>query len=109
MTLKNYIYALIVSSNKAVEKTTKKALAHGSCCDFAARRAAVDVPGSAGTGLRNLQYSSMGRVSEAVSVKRAALANVLRLAEKNRNSGDVATRQHYEDLIIRVKEALNLN
>lgn len=109
MTQKNYIDALIVSSNKAVEKTTKKALAHGSCCDFAARQAAVDVPGSAGTGLRNLQYSSMGRVSEAVSVKRAALANVLRLAEKNRNSGDVATRQHYEDLIIRVKEALNLN
>ena len=50
----------------------------------------------------------MGRVSEAVSVKRGALFQVLRLAEQNRNAGDVATRQHYEDLVVRIKEALNI-
>lgn len=50
----------------------------------------------------------MGRVSEAVSVKRGALFQVLRLAEQNRNTGDVATRQHYEDLVVRIKEALNI-
>lgn len=108
MTQKNYIDAIIVSSNKAVEKTTKKALVQEKCCHFAARQAALSIPGNEEVQLRNLQFSAMGRVSEAVSVKRGALMNVLRLAEKNRNTGDTATRQHYEDLVIRLKEALNL-
>ncbi len=106
MTQKNFIDALIVSSNKAVEKTTKKALYHEHRCNFAACRPAVDF--SEDVRLRNLHFSSMGRVSEAVSVKRGALTKVLHLAEKNRNSGDVATRQHYEDLVVRIKEALNI-
>lgn len=106
MTQKNFIDALIVSSNKAVEKTTKKALYHEHRCNFAACRPAVDF--SEDVRLRNLHFSSMGRVSEAVSVKRGALMKVLHLAEKNRNSGDVATRQHYEDLVVRIKEALNI-
>ncbi len=106
MTQKNFIDALIVSSNKAVEKTTKKALYHEHQCNFAACRPAVDF--SEDVRLRNLHFSSMGRVSEAVSVKRGALTKVLHLAEKNRNSGDVATRQHYEDLVVRIKEALNI-
>lgn len=105
MTQKNYIDAIIVSSNKAVEKTTKKALNH--CCGFAAREAAFAVPATEEVQLRQLQFSSMGRVSEAVSVKRGALIRVWHLAEQRRNSGDVATRQHYEDLIVRIKEALN--
>lgn len=108
MTQKNYIDALIVSSNKAVEKTTKKALNHPNCCHFAVKQAAFDLSENESVQLRTLQYSSMGRVSEAVSVKRGALMNVLRLAERNCRQGDVATRQHYEDLIVRIKEALNL-
>lgn len=108
MTQKNYIDAIIVSSNKAVEKTTKKALHNGNCCNFASREAAFTMPTQEEIQMRTLHFSSMGRVSEAVSVKRGALFNVLRLAEKNRNSGDAATRQHYEDLTVRVKEALNL-
>lgn len=108
MTQKNYLDAIIVSSNKAVEKTTKKALHHGNCCNFAARQAAFTLPEHEEIQIRNLQFTSMGRVSEAVSVKRGALLNALRLAEKNRNTGNVETRQHYEDLIIRIKEALNM-
>lgn len=108
MTQKNYLDAIIVSSNKAVEKTTKKALHNGNCCNFAARQAAFTLPEHEEIQIRNLQFTSMGRVSEAVSVKRGALLNALRLAEKNRNTGNVETRQHYEDLIIRIKEALNM-
>lgn len=109
MTQKNYIDALIVSSNKAVEKTTKKALTHPNCCHFATKQPAFTLLQDDEVQLRTLQYTSMGRVSEAVSVKRGALINVLRLAERNRRQGDVATRQHYEDLIVRLKEALNMN
>lgn len=108
MTQKNYIDAIIVSSNKAVEKTTRKALNRTACCNFASRESAFTIPEQEEVQIRNLQFSSMSRVSEAVSVKRGALLNVLRLAEKNRNDGDVATRHHYEDLIVRIKEALNI-
>lgn len=108
MTQKNFIDAIIVSSNKAVEKTTKKALHIGYCCGFAAREAAFTLPEQPETRLSNMQYSSMGRVSEAVSVKRGVMLQVLKLAERNRNAGNVETRQHYEDLVVRIKEALNI-
>ena len=108
MTQKNYIDAIIVSSNKAVEKTTKKALHGDNCCRFAARQPVFDLPVREEVQIRNLHFSSMGRVSEAVSVKRGALLQAMRLAEKNRHRGDAATRQHYEDLTVRIKEALNI-
>ncbi len=108
MTQKNYIDALIVSSNKAVEKTTKRALSSGNCCSFAARQPVVEENGLPQMQLNHMQFSSMTRVSEAVSVKRGAMLKVLRLAEKSRNRGDEATRQHYEDLILRIKEALRI-
>ena len=47
-------------------------------------------------------------VSEAVSVKRGELLKVLKLVESKRGTGNVETRNHYEDLIIRIKEALNM-
>lgn len=108
MTQKNFIDAIIVSSNKAVEKTTKKALHTGYCCGFAAWEAAFTLPEQPETRLSNMQYSSMGRVSEAVSVKRGVMLQVLKLAERNRNAGNAETRQHYEDLVVRIKEALNI-
>lgn len=108
MTQKNFIDAIIVSSNKAVEKTTKKALHTGYCCGFAAQEAAFTLPEQPETRLSNMQYSSMGRVSEAVSVKRGVMLQVLKLAERNRNAGNAETRQHYEDLVVRIKEALNI-
>lgn len=108
MTQKNYIDAIIVSSNKAVEKTTKKALRHEACCQFAAREAMFVMKPQEDVQIRNLHFSSMGRVSEAVSVKRGALLKVLKLAESSRNTGTIETRQHYEDLIVRIKEALNM-
>lgn len=108
MSQKNYIDAIIVSSNKAVEKTTRKALHNDACCQFAAREATFAVRPREEVQIRNLHYSSMGRVSEAVSVKRGALLKVLKLAENNRNAGSTETRQHYEDLIVRIKEALNM-
>ena len=109
MTQKNFIDAIIVSSNKAVEKTTKRALHGGNgCCDFASRQAAFSFSPREEVQLQNLHFSSMNRVSEAVSVKRGELLKVLKLVESRRSTGDEATRNHYEDMIVRVKEALNM-
>lgn len=109
MTQKNFIDAIIVSSNKAVEKTTKRALRPSERpCDFASRQAAFASGEPADFSLQILHFSSMNRVSESVSVKRGELLKVLKLVESRRSTGDEATRNHYEDLIVRVKEALNI-
>ncbi len=97
-----------MSSNKAVEKTTKKALHNTNACCFASKEAAFKIEPREDAQLRILHFTSMGRVSEAVSVKRGELLKVLKLAESKRNTGNVETRNHYEDLIIRIKEALNM-
>lgn len=102
MTQKNYVDALIVSTNKLFEKTAVKALSVQQTlgvpmlCNYL----------SEDQMLRNINYSSMKRVSEVTTYKRAELQNVLNLVRKRKNSGDSATRAHYADLIIRIEEAL---
>lgn len=103
MTQKNYVDALIVSVNKLFEKTAVKALKVDNnlniptICNFHGEE----------ENLRNINYSSMKRVSEVTTYKRAELQKVLNLLYKTENKGDEASRAHYADLIIRIKEALN--
>lgn len=103
MTQKNYVDALIVSVNKLFEKTAVKAIKIDktlnipTICNFQEEA----------QNLRNINYSSMKRVSEVTTYKRAELQKVLNLLNKSKNKGDDASRAHYADLIIRIKEALN--
>ena len=46
------------------------------------------------------------RVSDAISVKRGELLRILSLLKTRRNTGDTATRFHYEDVIMRIQTAL---
>ncbi|WP_416336198.1 zinc-dependent metalloprotease [Chishuiella changwenlii] len=102
MTQKNYVDALIVSSNKLFEKTTvtgfqiNQNLQIPTICNY------LDDDKSA----RNINYSSMKRVSEVTTYKRAELQKVLHLLNKKKNKGNDATQAHYTDLIIRINEAL---
>ncbi len=102
MTQKNYVDALIVSTNKLFEKTTvigltiNQNLQVPTICNY------LDEEKMA----RNINYSSMKRVSEVTTYKRAELQRVLALLNKKKNNGDEATKAHYADLIIRIKEAL---
>ncbi len=102
MTQKNYVDALIVSTNKLFEKTTvagrtiDQNLQVPTICNY------LDEEKMA----RNINYSSMKRVSEVTTYKRAELQRVLTLLNKKKNNGDASTKAHYADLIIRIKEAL---
>ncbi len=120
---KNYIDALIITQNKAMEKTTKKAL-HSDCscslhhhmpvlCDYSVRT--VDmfedekaVGDDTRNFNRNLVYATMNRVSDAVSMKRGELMKIRTLLKKRLTIKDEATRYHYTDLILRIEEALNM-
>ncbi|STD01056.1 Uncharacterised protein [Chryseobacterium carnipullorum] len=103
MTQKNYVDALIVSVNKLFEKTAVKALKVENTlnipmiCNFHEQDHT----------LRNINYSSMKRVSEVTTYKRAELQKILNVLNRNKNKGEEASRAHYADLIIRIEEALN--
>ncbi len=46
------------------------------------------------------------RNSDAISVKRGELTRILKLLNSRRQSGDTATRMHYEDVMMRIRTAL---
>ncbi len=102
MTQKNYVDALIVSTNKLFEKTTVAGLTIDQHLQVPTICNYLDEEKMA----RNINYSSMKRVSEVTTYKRAELQRVLTLLNKKKNNGDASTKAHYADLIIRIKEAL---
>ncbi|WP_430613851.1 zinc-dependent metalloprotease [Flavobacterium sp. JP2137] len=105
MTQKNYVDALIVSTNKLFEKTSKKTIQ----LDHTLRIPALCNHLDSDNMLRNINYSSMKRVSEITTYKKAELAKIAQLVSKKKNAGDAATRAHYRDLTSRIEEALNYN
>lgn len=102
MTQKNYVDALIVSTNKLFEKTTKVGVTSNLNLQFPTLCNHAEGENM----LRNINYSSMKRVSEVTTYKRAELSQVLATISKKKNSGDQATKAHYADLITRINEAL---
>ena len=50
----------------------------------------------------------MQRVSETTSAKRAEMRRLLTVVQGRFQSGDPATRNHYRDLELRLKEALRM-
>ena len=103
MTQKNYVDALIVSTNKLFEKTSVK----GITIDQTLRMPTICNHLDDDKMARNINYSSMKRVSEVTTYKRAELQKVLDIVQKKKNNGDANTQAHYADLITRIKEALN--
>ena len=61
--------------------------------------------------IRNLNFygSLSDRISDAISVKRGLLLRILDLIDNRHNSGDTASRYHYQDMLLRIDSALNLN
>lgn len=58
--------------------------------------------------LIDMYSTQINRLGDAISVKRAELVKVLNLLKGKRNASDLATRYHYEDLILRIQTALGL-
>jgi len=120
---KNFIDALIITQNKSMAKTTKKTLQSTcSCslhkhmpvlCDYSVSNDKMFADELASDDSKNFRrnvfYSTMNRVSDAVSMKRGELMKIRSLLKKRLTIKDEATRYHYNDLIMRIEEALNLN
>lgn len=50
----------------------------------------------------------INRISDAISVKRGELLRIKKLLQTRTNTADIATKYHYEDLILRINTALGL-
>lgn len=104
MTQKNYVDVLIVSTNKLFEKTDAKKgiqlnenLNMPQLCDY--------LDGS--KMARNINQSSLKRVTEVTSDKKGELNQILQLLKSKRSIGNQETKNHYFDLIQRIERALN--
>ncbi len=85
ITQKNYVDALIISRNALLKKILKKGL--------------LDEEKS----FDKVYFSYMPRVSDVGSKKYGQLVKILKLLEKRQKKGDKATREHYADLISRIR------
>lgn len=118
MLQQNYVDVLLVSTDKMLEKITKKSLFQTSLnnlpqtCDLGLNKDDADLNYAMKNGinpsanLRNIYVSAMSRTSEVAAAKRGELLQILTLLETHKNRGDEATKGHYMDLILRIRQSL---
>lgn len=112
MLQQNYIDALLVSTDKMLDKITKKSLQVKNLnnlpqtCDLGINNESVAEPA---VELRNIYLTSMTRTSDVAAAKRGELLQILSILERNKNAGDEQTANHYHDLILRIRQSLKLN
>ena len=105
MTQKNYVDALIIDVGRIYEKTEKGIFGKmPMICDYVHHN--LEDKHSIDEQNLTMYFSGMKRLSEVGSAKRAELIKVKKIILVAKNAGDEATRNHYEDMLIRLNKAL---
>ena len=105
MTQKNYVDALIIDVGRIYEKTEKGIFGKmPMICDYAQHN--LEDKHSIDEQNLTMYFSGMKRLSEVSSAKRAELIKVKKIILVAKNTGDEATKNHYEDMLIRLNKAL---
>ena len=105
MTQKNYVDALIIDVGRIYEKTEKGIFGKmPMICDYAHHN--LEDKHSIDEQNLTMYFSGMKRLSEVGSAKRAELIKVKKIILIAKNTADEATRNHYEDMLIRLNKAL---
>ena len=105
MTQKNYVDALIIDVGRIYEKTEKGIFGKmPMICDYAHHN--LEDKHSIDEQNLTMYFSGMKRLSEVGSAKRAELIKVKKIILVAKNTGDEATKNHYEDMLIRLNRAL---
>lgn len=103
MTQKNYVDVLIVSTNKLFEKTDAK---KSIWLDINLNMPQLCNHLHDSKMARNINQSSLKRVSEVTSDKKGELNQILQIIKLKKNTGNQETKNHYLDLIQRIEKAL---
>ena len=105
MTQKNYVDALIIDVGRIYEKTEKGIFGKmPMICDYAHHN--LEDKHSIDEQNLTMYFSGMKRLSEVGSAKRAELIKIKKIILVAKNTGDEATKNHYEDMLIRLNKAL---
>ena len=105
MTQKNYVDALIIDVGRIYEKTEKGIFGKmPMICDYTQHN--LEDKHSIDEQNLTMYFSGMKRLSEVGSAKRAELIKVKKIILVAKNTGDEATKNHYEDMLIRLNKAL---
>ena len=105
MTQKNYVDALIIDVGRIYEKTEKGIFGKmPMICDYVHHN--LEDKHSIDEQNLTMYFSGMKRLSEVGSAKRAELIKVKKIILIAKNTADEATRNHYEDMLIRLNKAL---
>ena len=105
MTQKNYVDALIIDVGRIYEKTEKGIFGKmPMICDYAHHN--LEEKHSIDEQKLTLYFSGMKRLSEVGSAKRAELIKIKKIILVAKNTAYEATRNHYEDMLIRLNKAL---
>ena len=105
MTQKNYVDALIIDVGRIYEKTEKGIFGKmPMICDYTQHN--LEDKHSIDEQNLTMYFSGMKRLSEVGSAKRAELIKIKKIILVAKNTGDEATRNHYEDMLIRLNKAL---
>ena len=105
MTQKNYVDALIIDVGRIYEKTEKGIFGKmPMICDYAQH--SLEDKHSIDEQNLTMYFSGMKRLSEVGSAKRAELIKVKKIILIAKNTADEVTRNHYEDMLIRLNKAL---
>lgn len=114
---KNYVDALIIAGDRTVAIKNRKALlastfgdrpasgGQGYLCQM--RRMPDARLGRAFTSAtRRIKFDQLSRIGDQLSLKRGELIRLRDLMKRGVNHADLATRYHYNDLILRINDAL---
>ena len=55
---------------------------------------------------RRMKFDQLSRIGDQLSLKRGELLRVRDMMKRGTNHADLATRYHYQDLILRINDAL---
>lgn len=110
---KGYVDALIIASDRGAARKEKKSIVQIDLepkvgehylCSHANCSHNHDVAFTSAT--RRIKFTQLSRVSDIVSIKRGELLRIRNLLKQKLSITDTATQYHYQDLIMRIDDAL---
>lgn len=110
---KGYVDALIIAGDRSAARKEGKKL-YDECPSYAVSLSHVLPCGQLLPGddvqftnaQRRIKYNQLNRIGDQLSLKRGELQRIRKLLAQRLGSGDRSTRAHYEDLILRIDDAL---
>ena len=110
---KGYVDALIVSLQKVIENSPAKKTELFDLSPMSLLcgidRKAAHASEERAFGDRNMVFSQVKRVSDGISAKRGAMKRIMQMLQSAiPSTKDQMVKDHYDDLVIRIKAALNM-